>query len=101
MENGGSILSEPVQVYFAGPKRYLVLPNPIKASLPLTVISNNVEESTRFFLFDFMGKVVLEQALDENRVQINLPSLATGYYVWQVIGPTLKGLARGKLLVLE
>ncbi|MBK9337730.1 MAG: S8 family serine peptidase [Lewinellaceae bacterium] len=99
MENGGAITSEPVLVYYPGEAGYLVLPNPLLPGQMLTVLARFSAETPRFFLYDMMGRYVLEKPLEGGRTEIVLPDLPPGCYVWMVASGSSERLARGKLMV--
>ncbi len=99
LENGSLIAGDPVTVYFAGENGYLVLPNPVASDGLLTVLSRATDGVSRFVLLDALGRFMLERTLDDVRVEISLPALPTGYYVWMVVGEAPESLMRGKLLI--
>jgi len=86
MENGGEIRGEPVTVYFAGAAGYFVLPNPVVPGQNLVVLSRFSVETPRFFLYDMLGRLILEKELEGGRTQIALPTLPPGCYFWAVTG---------------
>lgn len=99
MENGTMLYGEPVHVYFAGTAGYLVLPNPLTPGQVLTVLARLSDDIPRLFLYDVLGRLVLEQKLEAERTQVSLPVLPPGCYVWMVVGERSERLAQGKLVV--
>ena len=99
LTSGGLISGDPVTVYFAGGEGYLVLPNPVVSSGLLTVLARVTDEVPRFFLYDALGRQVLEKTLDDSQVNIQLPALPPGYYAWVVVGAASASLRQGKILV--
>jgi hypothetical protein len=99
MENGGEIAGEPVFVYYPGEAGYLVLPNPIMPGQMLAVLARFSEETPRFFLYDMLGRLMLEKELNGGRTEIELPSLPPGCYAWMIAGASSERLSRGKLVV--
>jgi len=86
MENGGEIIGEPVVVYFAGEVGFLVLPNPAAPGQSLAILAKFTVETPRFFLYDALGRLVLEQEMEGGRTEITLPTLPPGGYFWMVAG---------------
>jgi len=99
MENGSMLYSASAQVYFAGTAGYLVLPNPLVPGQMLTVLTRLSDETPRLFLYDVLGRLVLEAKLESERTQVALPTLPPGCYVWMVVGERSERLAQGKLVV--
>ncbi|MEQ1746267.1 MAG: S8 family peptidase [Saprospiraceae bacterium] len=100
MDNGGQVVSEPVVVYFAGSAGYLVLPNPTRAGQTVAVLARTSADTPQFFLYDALGRLVLEKELEGGKTEVVLPGLlAPGVYAWLVAGAAGERLGRGKLLV--
>lgn len=100
MENGGEIVGAPVLVYFAGTAGFLALPNPVRPGQSLTVLAKFTVETPQFFLYDALGKQVLEQELEGARTEIVVPTLPPGCYFWMVTGQdTRSRLANGRIFV--
>lgn len=81
--NGATLFSDTLAVYFLEEGEALVFPNPVAASGTLSVTSNTSGEAV-FVLFDILGRLILEENLDDARVDIALPSLPRGVYFWGV-----------------
>lgn len=100
MENGGEIVGAPVVVYFAGPSGYLVLPNPAEPGGSIAVLAKFTAETPRFFLYDALGRLVLEQELAGGRTLLMMPTLPPGCYFWMVAGEeTGSRLGSGRVFV--
>ncbi|MBL7796138.1 MAG: S8 family serine peptidase [Saprospiraceae bacterium] len=100
MENGGEIVGTPVVVYFAGPSGYLVLPNPAESGGSIAVLAKFTVEVPRFFLYDALGRLMLEQELAGGRTLLPLPTLPPGCYFWVVAGEeTGNWLGSGRVFV--
>ncbi|MFN0013402.1 MAG: S8 family serine peptidase [Saprospiraceae bacterium] len=100
MENGGQIIGDPVVVYHAGPGGYLVLPNPARTGQTVAVLARALADTPQFFLYDALGRLVLEKELEGTRTDVELPGLlAPGVYMWTVAGLSGDRFGQGKLLV--
>lgn len=98
LANGAQLRSDTVAVYFAGKRNQLVYPNPATGGGTLTVLSRTPDEAT-FELYDLLGRLILEQKLNDLRVDIALPSLPPGCYMWRVRASE-RGVGEGKKLVV-
>lgn len=100
MDNGAALISEPVVVYVAGARNFLVFPNPVRAGQVFSLLANTADEAPRFFLHDILGKRILEQAVEDFKTDLIVPALAPGVYFWSVVGAAGEVLSAVKLLVL-
>jgi len=82
--NTGMVLSDTASVYFTGTKNWLVFPNPISPTGTLRVLSYSSGDA-EFRLFDALGRLVLSQILEEERVEIPLPILPEGFYFFEAL----------------
>ncbi|MBV6440164.1 MAG: hypothetical protein EPGJADBJ_01827 [Saprospiraceae bacterium] len=77
--NGAALYSDTATVYFWGKKELLVFPNPVYQN-SIRVVSNTTETSS-FILFDMLGRIILEAALDDFPKDIAIPiGLPKGCY---------------------
>ncbi len=100
MENGGMLFSEPATVYYAGPVGYLVFPNPLRRGQHLSILSRIGAGVPEFRLYDLSGRRVISLALEESKMDIPLPLLPQGLYVWEIRNAEGSRLAGGKLAVI-
>ena len=95
-----SFLSEEASVFYLDNQDYVVFPNPITHSTPLSILSKNQEENVRFRLFDALGRLILEQKLNTLSLDLPMPvSLAAGIYFYR-IEKSGKTITLGKLYIL-
>ncbi|MBK8921351.1 MAG: S8 family serine peptidase [Saprospirales bacterium] len=98
MQNGGSIATDPVTVYYAGETGYWVMPNPVPPRQALTVLALGQADAPRFFLFDILGRLIVEKTLEDIRTDLALPALPPGMYAWMVADASGRRIAGGKVL---
>ncbi|MFN0213270.1 MAG: S8 family serine peptidase, partial [Saprospiraceae bacterium] len=97
LDNGAILLSDTVSVYFAGEQNWWVFPNPVPAQGVLNLVVSTVEPA-EFWLFDVLGKLVLERTFDDLSVEISLGGLPKGVYFYKINdGKSFMG--GGKLVV--
>jgi hypothetical protein len=102
LENGGEIVGDGITIFSPGPSGYLLLPNPVDQGQGVTLLARQSDETSRFFLFDLLGRLLMETALEGEQTQIDLSPLQSGYYVWQITSAPGKSLAKramGRLIV--
>ena len=97
LHNGASIVGDPSTVYYGGKDGWWIFPNPAPSRGFLSVISATDGDAV-FSLFDVLGKSVLEQKLEDIRVQILLNGLSSGVYFYKINNQNLF-LGEGKLIV--
>ncbi|MBC7774485.1 MAG: S8 family peptidase [Phycisphaerae bacterium] len=83
LNNGATLLSDTIKVYFEGENNWWVFPNPVPSQGVLNLVASP-EEQTEFSLFDVLGKLILEKTADELLVEIPLNGLAKGIYFYKV-----------------
>ncbi|NUO03351.1 MAG: S8 family serine peptidase, partial [Saprospiraceae bacterium] len=93
MDNGGTLTSEPVVVYVAGARNFLVFPNPVRPGQTFSLLANTEDEAPKFLLCDPLGRPVLEQAVENFKTDLIIPALAPGVYGWRVAGASGKVLS--------
>jgi hypothetical protein len=81
--SGATLYSDTAEVYLIEEGEVLLFPNPVAAQGVLNIVSN-ISNDAVFAVFDVCGKLVLEEKLDDVRVEIVLPSLPHGIYFWQL-----------------
>ncbi len=81
--SGATLFSDTAEVYLLEEGEVLVFPNPVSAQGVLSIVSN-ISNDAVFAVFDVCGKLVLEEKLNDVRVEIALPSLPHGIYFWQL-----------------
>lgn len=80
--NGGQIVFDPVVVYIAGPKTWLVYPNPVAPGAALEIVAAP-EEGDVFFLYNALGQRLLSLPLDDTHLTLPLPPLPEGCYFFE------------------
>ncbi len=83
LDNGATLFSDTLEVYFLAEGEALIFPNPVAADGTLSVASNTSGEAV-FSLFDTLGRLILEENLDDLRVDVALPQLPRGVYFWGI-----------------
>jgi Subtilase family/Secretion system C-terminal sorting domain len=96
-----NFVSEEAYVFLLNSEDYLIFPNPVTRNTPLSILSKNLEPKVNFRLFDVFGRIVVEQKLNNNKIDVFLsPDLAEGVYIYR-IEKAGKVVATGKILVLQ
>jgi len=99
-QNGSSLVSDTLEVYYLNTKKAFVFPNPVTSEDFLKVYTKNfVGEPINFQLINRSGQTVFSQTLFSDRNLISLPILPTGIYLYILNTPD--GNVSGKLLILE
>ncbi len=83
LDNGAMVVSDTATVYFAGEKNWWVFPNPVPSEGVLNLIATP-EEQAEFYLYDVLGKLVLEKTADELLLEIPLRGLSKGIYFYKI-----------------
>ena len=97
LDNGASIIGDTSTVYYGGKAGWWVFPNPAPSRGFLNVVSATDGDAV-FSLFDVLGKTVLEQKLDDVRVEIPIHGLSKGVYFYKINNQHVF-LGEGKLVV--
>lgn len=101
LASGSLLRSDTVAVHYAGESNWRLYPNPAMGGSTLTVLSRRPDQAT-LELYDVLGRFILEKKLDnDQRVDIALPPLSPGCYVWRVRASEGEGHLEGKLVVTE
>jgi len=82
-DNGAMLSGDPVTVYYSGKNGWWVFPNPVSSQGVLKLVAST-EEQAEFYLYDALGKLVLEKTADELLLEIPLSGLAKGIYFYKV-----------------
>ncbi|MFN0174000.1 MAG: S8 family serine peptidase [Saprospiraceae bacterium] len=82
-DNGAMLLGDPVTVYYSGKNGWWVFPNPV-SSQGILNLAVSPEEQAEFYLYDALGKLVLEKTADELLLEIPLSGLVKGIYFYKV-----------------
>lgn len=100
-QSNQNFVSEEVIVFLLNQNDYLVFPNPMIPSTPLSILSKNIEPKVKFRLFDTFGRLIFERKLDNYKIDASLPPhLAEGIYIYR-IEKAGKVVFMGKLLVIQ
>jgi len=83
LDNGATLWSDTVKVYYIAENNWWVFPNPIASRGALTIVSESDSEAV-FLLFDILGKCVLEKTLDEVGTELPLIGLSPGVYFYKI-----------------
>jgi hypothetical protein len=94
---GGFVLSDIIDIYIFKNQDYFVFPNPVSGNGILSVLSNDLEESS-FKIYNAMGALVFEKILTAARNDYILPSLSNGIYIY-TIGKNKTRVFNGKLFI--
>jgi len=97
LQNGSMLVSDTVEVYFGGENNWWVFPNPVSSQGVLNIVVSS-EEQAEFYLYDVLGKLVLEKTAEELLLEIPLRGLAKGIYFYKVHNGELF-VGGGKLVV--
>lgn len=80
LTNGKTIISEPQSIYYFLTTRYIIFPNPVKATGSLSVLTKEESQNTHLMLFNTMGQQVLQYRLSQTTEIIPLYGLKSGIY---------------------
>jgi hypothetical protein len=97
LNNGTAIHGDTAVVYFGGENGWWIFPNPANSLGSFHVISKTDGDAV-FSLFDIMGKLVLEQQLQDIQVEIPINGLPKGVYFYKINNHNTF-LGEGKLVV--
>ncbi|MEZ4940355.1 MAG: S8 family serine peptidase [Saprospiraceae bacterium] len=81
---GASTASDTVILHYGGQKGFWVYPNPAAGHELLQIVVQDPGDDVLFVLFDAFGRFLLETALTEPLVAIQLPALAPGIYPFAI-----------------
>ncbi|WP_166437060.1 S8 family peptidase [Niastella caeni] len=80
LTNGKIIYSDPQSIYYFLTTRYIIFPNPVKATSTLWVLTKEEPQNTHLLLYNTMGQKVLQYRLTQTAESIPLPGLKSGIY---------------------
>jgi hypothetical protein len=80
LANGLSITSEPQSIYYFLTTRYLIFPNPVKATSTLSVLTKEEPENTWLLMFNTLGQKALQYRLTQIVENVPLNRLKAGIY---------------------
>ncbi len=82
--DGSSSASDTVVLYYGGQAGFWVFPNPAAGHELLQIAVQDSGDDVLFVMFDAFGRFLLETALTEPLVAIQLPALAPGIYPFAI-----------------
>jgi hypothetical protein len=80
LTNGKSIVSSPQSIYYFLTTRYIIFPNPVKATSSLWVLTKEEPQNTQLLLYNTLGQKVLQYRLIQTAETIPLYGLKSGIY---------------------
>ena len=80
--NGTTILSDPSELIIENPGKALIWPNPVTQENYLHITSGG---NSKFRLLNEIGKIVYEKELTRFEEEVDVESLPSGFYIYQLI----------------
>jgi hypothetical protein len=80
LTNGKILYSDPQSIYYFLTTRYIIFPNPVKATGSLWVLTKEEPENTQLLLYNTLGQSVLQYRLSQTAETIPLYGLKSGIY---------------------
>lgn len=97
LKNGMVVYSKSETVYYLGKEQFIVFPNPVKAGLPLQILSTNTQQCS-ITLYNATGRQVATRQVTQFPETLSLPGLPGGIYFYQI--RTYNTIAQtGKLVI--
>jgi len=74
-----------------------ISPNPLHTQAKIEIGNFTLDETTEFYLFDFLGREVFRTVIKSSPYFFKRQGLPDGMYLWKTVGS--KGIATGKLVI--
>ncbi|MEQ8244321.1 S8 family serine peptidase [Fulvivirga sp.] len=99
-DNGETLLSEVIRIYYFSTTLAFVFPNPAEADDFLVVYTKDFEGAAlKFRLISRTGQLILEESLYSDINDVAIPNIEDGLYLYQIETP--EGMASGRIIIQQ